>query len=202
MPAAIDSTLQTIHSILTNRQPVGTTNPNLRPSAVCLLLYPKNGEYCIMFNKRTEEVEFNKGDMCFPGGGKDPEDIDLAATALRETHEEMGIKPEDITILGELDDTATMAGFFIHPFVATIPYPYQFKPSSIEVAEVIEVPLSHLLDRRNLREETRVLPNGQQTTTLAYATGPHLVYGATARILGQFLGLLQESGWTGGATPQ
>lgn len=199
MPLAIDSALQSVHTILSRREPQATGNPSLRPSAVCLLLYPKNGEYCVLFNKRTEEVEFNKGDMCFPGGGRDPEDVDLAATALRETHEEMGIRPEDVTILGELDDTATMAGFFIHPFVGTIPYPYKFSPSSIEVAAVVEVPISHLLDKRNLREETRILPNGHQTTTVAYAAGQHLIYGATARILGQFLGLLQESGWPGGA---
>ena len=198
MPQPIDTAIQNLQSILSRRESQATGNSSLKPSAVFLLLYPKDGEYCVMLNKRTEEVEFNKGDMCFPGGGKDPEDINLAATALRETHEEMGIKPEDVTILGELDETATMAGFFIHPFVGTIPYPYEFSPSSIEVADVVEVPVSHLLDKRNLREETRVLPNGQQTTTLAYATGQHLIYGATARILEQFLGLIRESGWPGG----
>ena len=171
------------------------SNPDLKASAVLLLLYPKDGEYCLLFNKRSEEVEFNKGDMCFPGGGKDPEDQDLAATALRETHEEMGIRPEDITVLGELDETATMAGFVIHPFVGTIPYPYEFHPSPIEVAAVVEIPISSLLDSRNVREEVRVLPDGRLMQARSYSYGPYLVYGATARIVGQFLDLLETFGW-------
>lgn len=194
MPTPTNYSLGTIRKILARREIRTLANSNLRPSAVLLLLYPKDGEYCIMFNKRTEEVEFNKGDMCFPGGGKDPEDMDLAATAKRETQEEMGVRPEDVTILGELDRASTMAGFFIQPFVATIPYPYDFKPSSIEVAAVVEIPISALLDRRNTREETRVLSDGKLMTSRAYAYGPYLIYGATARILGQFLDLLQEAG--------
>ncbi len=191
--------LEPVQKALSSREMQAVTDPRYRPSAVLLLLYPKDGEYCVMFNKRSEEVEFNKGDMCFPGGGKDPEDTDLVATAVRETHEEMGIRPQDVTILGELDDTVTMSGFFIHPFVGTIPYPYQFKPSTIEVAEVVEIPVSALLDVRNLREEARVLPNGHLTANRSYAYGRHLIYGATARILGQFLDIVQQAGWPGGA---
>ena len=171
------------------------SGPGLKASAVLLLLYQKDGEYCVLFNKRTEEVEFNKGELCFPGGAKDPEDPDLTATALRETYEEMGIRPADVTILGELDDSTTRSGFVIHPLVGTIPYPYDFNPSSIEVAEVLEVPIPTLFDGRNIREEARVQPDGQLVRVRSYAYGPHLIYGATARILDQLLDLLERSVW-------
>ena len=75
----------------------------LMPAAVMILLYPKDGEYCILLNKRSEEVEHHKGEISFPGGARDPEDRDSLETALRETEEEMGIKGEDVTVIGEMD---------------------------------------------------------------------------------------------------
>lgn len=190
-----DTTLQLVRRMLSDRASQTISEPGLKASAVLLLLYPKEGDFCVLFNKRTDEVEFNKGEICFPGGGKDPEDPDLIATVLRETYEEMGIHPKDVTILGELDDTTTRAGFIIHPYVGTIPYPYKFRPSSVEVAEVLEVPISTLLDRRNTREGARVQPDGQVVPARSYAYGHHLIYGATARILRQLLELLEDSGW-------
>ena len=190
-----DNTIEFVKAALNN----GTVNvlpdPNLKDSAVLLLLYPKDGEYCVLFNKRSMEVEFNKGEMCFPGGARDPEDGDMAFTARREAHEEMGILPADITILGELDETSTRAGFRIHPFVGTIPYPYGFSPSTVEVAEVVEVPISSLMDSRNIREGVRVMPDGQRVEAKSYAHKEHLIYGATARILMQFLEILEQAGW-------
>ena len=191
-----DKTIEFVKTALTNGSVTVLEDPNLKDSAVLLLLYPKDGEYCVLFNKRSMEVEFNKGEMCFPGGAKDPEDTDLMFTARREAHEEMGIRPEHISILGELDETSTRAGFRIHPYVGTIPYPYDFTPSTIEVAEVVEVPISSLFDSRNVRDETRVMPNGEQMQTKSYAYNQHLIYGATARILRQFLEALEQAGWS------
>jgi 8-oxo-dGTP pyrophosphatase MutT (NUDIX family) len=182
--------------MLSDRAPQTLADPALMDSAVLLLLYPKDGEYCVLFNKRTDEVEFNKGDICFPGGAKDAEDADFAFTARREAHEEMGIHPEDVTILGELNEASTRAGFRIHPFVGTIPYPYQFEPSSAEVAAVLEVPLSTLLDPANIIDGERHRPDGTSEPTRSYAYEDHLIVGATARIVRQFLDLLEQSGWT------
>ena len=193
----VDTILQSVRHILLGRVTGTICEQGLKAAAVLLLLYPKDGEYCVLFNKRTDKVEFNKGEICFPGGGRDPDDPDLTATALREAYEEMGIHPDDVTILGELDDTTTRAGFVIHPFVGTIPYPYEFRPNSVEVAEVLEVPISTLVDSRNIGEEVRVQPDGQLVHAHSYAYGHHLIYGATARILRQFLELLERSGWPG-----
>ena len=81
-----------LSTILSSSDPEILSDDTLWNSAVCLLLYPKDGDYCILFNKRTELVEFNKGDICFPGGAQDPEDSHLTDTAKREVFEEMGIK--------------------------------------------------------------------------------------------------------------
>ena len=164
-------------------------DPSLTPAAVLLTLYAKDGEYCILLHKRSEQVEYHKGEISFPGGTQDKEDRDPLDTALRETEEEMGILREDVTILGELDEVATNSGFLIRVYVGTIEYPYPFKPSNLEIAEVLEVPIAVLQDPANRRAESR-WDHGQLTTSYAYAYKDHLIFGATARILQQFLELL------------
>jgi len=165
-------------------------DPSLTPAAVLLLLYPKDGDYCVLLNKRSDLVEHHKGEISFPGGARDPEDKDLLDTALRETEEEMGIRRADVTILGELDEVATRSRFRVRVFVGTIPYPYSFQPSAVEIDEVLEVPLTSLRNASNLRVETRWEQSGP-VTNYAYAYHGHLVFGATARILQQFLELLE-----------
>ena len=165
--------------------------PSLTPAAVLVLIYPKNGEYCVLLNKRSEQVEYHKGEISFPGGAWDPEDKDFLATALRETEEEMGIQRADVTVLGELDEVATRSQFLMKVFVGAIPYPYHFKPSAVEIAEVLEVPISSLRDPANLRVETR-WEEGVPVTSYSYAYKDHLVFGATAKILQQFLELLED----------
>ena len=127
-----DDPTDALKRVLSSRQKSSAADPSLSPAAVLLLLYPKDGEYCILLNKRSEEVEYHKGEISFPGGVRDPEDRDFQETALREAQEEMGIDSEDVTVLGELDDVVTRTGFAVRVFVGTIPYPYPFSPSSRE----------------------------------------------------------------------
>ena len=179
-----------IRRILSEHPKKTISEPALSPAGVLLLLYFKEGEYCILLNKRTDTVEHHKGEISFPGGSKDPEDLTLLDTALRETHEEMGINPEDVEILGELDDTPTNTNFLIATTVGTIPYPYDFKPSALEVAEVLEVPISALMNGESHRDEMRLV-GGELVNLPSYVYQGHVIFGATARVLSRFLKLLE-----------
>ena len=163
----------------------------LMPSAVMVLLYPKGGEYCILLNKRSDQVEHHKGEISFPGGARDPEDRDSLETALRETEEEMGINRDDITVIGEMDEVVTRSNFLMNVFTGTIKYPYPFKPSAIEIAEVLEFPVSALIDTANRRTETR-WDDGHPATSYSYVHQEHVVFGATARILQSCIDILDD----------
>ncbi len=164
---------------------------DLTPAAVMVLLYPKDGDFCVLLNKRSQEVEHHKGEISFPGGSRDPEDRDTLDTALRETEEEMGIRRDDIIVLGEMDEVATRSQFRVNVFAGTIGHPYEFRPSADEIAEIVEFPVSALRDPASLRVETHWQADGP-STVYSYAHGKHLVFGATARILQQFLQLLKD----------
>ncbi len=163
----------------------------LMPSAVMVLFYPKDGEYCILLNKRSEQVEHHKGEISFPGGARDPEDRDSLETALRETEEEMGIKRDDITVFGEMDEVATRSQFRVQVFAGTIEYPYRFSPSAIEIAEVIEFPVPALMDPANRRVETH-WEDRKPVSSYSYAHEDHVVFGATARILQRCIDILDD----------
>jgi len=157
-----------------------------------MLVYPKSGEPHVLFTRRTEEVEHHKGEVSFPGGAQDLRDSSLLETALRETQEEMGIRPEDVTVLGELDETLTGTGFIIHTLVGSIGEGYEFRPSPTEIAEVIELPLSALTAPENRRSETRWI-DGRPRECCSFACGGHLIWGATAGIVRQLVEALEAS---------
>ncbi len=180
-----------IRQALTGSARVTVENGALRPAGVMLVVYPKNGEYCVLLNKRTEMVEHHKGEISFPGGSKDREDESLLFTALRETHEEMGIVPGDVQVLGQLNDMPTISNFLISAFVGTIPYPYDFAPSRFEVAEVIEAPIRHLRCQRNRRDEIRI-KDGKLENSPSFVYEGHVIFGATARVLANFLDVLGD----------
>ena len=184
-----DATVAAVRSVLAQHPKKAVDDPSLAPAGVMLLLYPRDGEYVILLNKRSDLVEDHKGEVSFPGGRKDEGDRTLLDTALREASEEMGINPQDVVVLGELDDVATRTSYVVSTFVGTIPPSYCFSPNEREVAEVIEVPLRALKDESSHRGEARIL-DGQPVSNPAYAYGGHVIFGATARILSGFLKLM------------
>jgi len=98
----------------------------------------------------------------------------------------------DVEILGELDDLTTITGFIISPFAAFIPYPYDFKKNHCEIDEIFDLPLSALMEKTTLRQEQQVI-DGEINTVYFYEYGGRVVWGATARIVKQLVGILQSA---------
>ncbi|MBM3155316.1 MAG: CoA pyrophosphatase [Chloroflexi bacterium] len=163
------------------------SDQRLVKAAVLLPLFYKDGQYHILFTRRSNEVMHHKGQISFPGGAKHDDDASLLDTALRESCEEIGLQAEDVEILGELDDAPTStSNFVISPFVGFIPYPYDFRISRGEIDEIFDVPVSALLRDTNLKQEHHDI-GGQIFTTYTYECGGRVIWGATAGILHQFL---------------
>jgi 8-oxo-dGTP pyrophosphatase MutT (NUDIX family) len=155
-----------------------------------VLVYPKGGELHLLLNKRSESVEDHKGEVSFPGGRMDECDGSLLDTALREAHEEVGVRPEDVRVLRRLEDVDTSTGYLVTPFLGMITEDYPFVVSRVEVAELVEVPVTALVDGSTIRDETR-FEDGLPVSRPNYAYGGHLIWGATARILTGLLELLR-----------
>ena len=178
-----------IKNILPLRQRRVIEHPPFSHAAVLVPLFQKDGDCHLLFTKRSEEVKYHKGEISFPGGVVDEEDKELINTALREAHEEIGLKESDVQIIGVLDDIVTITEFIVTPIVGLFPYPYLFKVSEAEIAELIEVPLSFLLDE-NCFSEREIFRGGRNEVVYSYQYGKHIIWGATARILKQFLDLI------------
>ena len=163
----------------------------LRPAAVLIPLYVREKALWTLFTKRTDLVEHHKGQISFPGGGKDAGDANLWETAVRETEEEIGVPRKGVRLLGALPRLVTVTEFEVAPFVGAIPYPVAFAPRPGEVESIIEVPLAYLLDPMVV-EERPVKWKGTDVMTLVYHYKGHAIWGATARILADLLAVMRE----------
>ncbi|MFQ5657139.1 MAG: NUDIX hydrolase [Candidatus Methylomirabilales bacterium] len=175
-----------IRRIITSRQRQSLPAEGKQRAAVLVPLYETGEGYQILLVKRTEHLKTHQGQIAFPGGTWEPEDLDPTATALREAHEEIGIHPQDVDVHGELDDTSTAtSNFLITPVVGVIPFPYPFQIDPGEVAELLSLPLHILRDPNAFGEE---IWEGERGTVrvLVRREGPHVIWGATARILRHF----------------
>jgi len=178
-----------LRNILSTRERQVIEHPSFAHAAVLVPLF-KKGKVChLLFTKRTDQVKHHKGEISFPGGMVDEADSELEKTALREAFEELGLKESDVRIIGVLDDIVTVTQFIVTPIVGIFPYPYPFKLSEVEIAELIEVPLSSLLEKERFAER-EIVRGGQQEIVYSYQCGEHVIWGATARILKQLLDLI------------
>jgi 8-oxo-dGTP pyrophosphatase MutT (NUDIX family) len=161
-------------------------------AAVLMPLFIMDGEAHVLLTKRSQEVEHHRGEISFPGGKLDETDPDLLSCALRETHEEVGIDPSAVSVIGELDEFHTVAtGFLVAPFVGMIPYPYEIKTNRREIDEVFGVPLEVFFDPSRKTTEMWNF-RGTSLEIVAYKWKEHTIWGATARIMNHFIDLLLE----------
>lgn len=160
----------------------------LRPAAVLLPLLIRNGEEYVLFTRRTEHLPHHAGEISFPGGARQGEDVDLAATALRETEEEIGIPAAAITVHGRLDDYWSIHGYHVVPFVGTIPHPFPYRVDAREIAALIEAPLDHFRTP-GVHHVEDWSHQGRTHPVDFYRYGDEVIWGLTAAILRQFLEL-------------
>jgi len=178
--------------LIAAHQPVRVEGEGLRASAVLLLLYEQQGREYVLFQERTQEVLHHKGEISLPGGRRDPEDSTLEHTALRETDEEIGVTRDHIELFGALDEVATRSSnYVISPFVGAITRSgeYPFRMAQSEVKELVVVPLDYLTDAAHA--EWQVIEDGEEAIAeREFHFEGHRIWGATARIVGQYLDLL------------
>ena len=161
-----------------------------RAAAVLVALYELDDETHVVLTKRPDTMPSHQGEIAFPGGKRDPTDATLAAAALREAHEEVGIEPGAVEIVAELDTIATVASAFaITPFVGFLAAPPALVPHPMEVVAAFGVPISELLHPDTYREEMWDLWGAYRSMTFFELPG-ETVWGATARILTRLLELV------------
>jgi 8-oxo-dGTP pyrophosphatase MutT (NUDIX family) len=154
-------------------------------AAVLVPIFLVEDEPHIVFTKRRDDLRRHPGEISFPGGRRDDTDRDLGHTALREACEEIGLPPDAVEVVGALQPTPTIAtGYAVYPFVGLIEPGLEWTISAREVDHVLELSVADLRDGYGRR---RLLRRGVPFRTDVYVVGDHLIWGATARILGDLL---------------
>lgn len=186
-PEDAGSPFRDIRRLLANRPRRVIDPPQMRPAAVLVPLFEAEGETHILFTLRTDTVTHHKGQVAFPGGGRHAADRDLLETALREAHEEIGLHPRQVEILGALDDVLTISSFQVTPWVGRIEWPVELVGSERETADIFTVALSRLLDPALCSVEERVYEGRRYYPLHRFSGGRHPIWGITGHILASFL---------------
>jgi 8-oxo-dGTP pyrophosphatase MutT (NUDIX family) len=161
-------------------------------AGVVIPLFEKDSDFFFLLTKRSDTVRFHRGEVSFPGGMYEEADGNIMNTALRECGEEIGVKRDDVEIIGRLDDVYTLTGFVITPYVGVIPYPYDFRTNPEEVAYIITLPYTFLKEANPVQEVTRHNGKTQKVQSLHY--NGDQIWGATCRMLLQFQKIIQDGG--------
>lgn len=169
------------------------SNPS-KPGGVMILLYPHKGDIYLPLMKRPTYAGAHSGQVSFPGGKFEQEDVDLRTTALRETEEEIGVRSEKVEVIGSLSDLFIIASNFkVYPSVGYVNERPVFVPDAVEVESVLEVSLSQLRDESKRGVEQMTFGNYTIQSPYFDVEG-HVVWGATAMMLSEFLHVTEEIG--------
>jgi 8-oxo-dGTP pyrophosphatase MutT (NUDIX family) len=173
--------------LLTPEEAAEMDAPGSKDAAVLVSLY--GDPLTTVFTERRADLKRHAGEISFPGGRQDEPDEDLRATALREAHEEIGLDPHGVELVGALPPVGTfVTGYRVFPFVGMIEPGQQWRPQASEVAKVLEFTLADLVAGHEMQ---RLLRKGVPIKTPTYTVDGHLVWGATARILQSLLERLE-----------
>lgn len=193
MPGTLrDLTLEDIARLIQDQPTVIRPSVIRRPAAVLVPLIQEDGRWSLLFTRRAETLVNHKGQVSFPGGAVDPQDSSPEETALREAHEEIGLLPGDVRIVGRLNYLQTVSNFLITPIVGQIRWPYRFRVSPFEVSRVFTIPMDWLADLRNREEHPRVFPDGHAENIIYFKPyDGEILWGASARITVELLKVLR-----------
>jgi len=175
-------------------RPEPSAHSQARRAATLLLLYPDHdGELTVPLTVRHAELRSHAGEVSLPGGAVEAGDRDRAAAALREAHEEIGVEPAAVRLLGNLDDVwIPVSNYRVRPFVGTLPERPRLVPYVDEVAAVVELPVRRLLQPDAVNEE-EIEVRGYRLRAAVYRYAGERIWGATARTLATFASVLREA---------
>jgi len=167
-------------------------NEHTRKSAVLILLYPSGNEIYFPLIVRPVYNGFHSGEVGFPGGRYELTDEDLIQTALREANEEIGLKIDDVRVLGTLTEIFIgPSNFFVLPVVGYLPYRPEFLPDDREVENILEVNLDYFLKPNSISSSAIQIPN-EVVLTPHYTLLKHKIWGATAKMIKELLAVLNN----------
>ncbi len=156
---------------------------DLAQAAVLVPIVDHADGLTVLLTQRGAFLKDHPGQISFPGGRSEETDDDSTATALRESEEEIGLNPNQVQILGNLDICLTGTGFRVVPVVGLITPPLNLRLDTFEVADAFEIPFSLVLDAENYRRDHVVTDSGQHREFYVLDYGDHYIWGATARML-------------------
>jgi 8-oxo-dGTP pyrophosphatase MutT (NUDIX family) len=171
-------------SLLTAEQAAQMDAHGRTAAAVLLPLYGWPARPGLIFTERRPDLRRHAGEISFPGGRQDDPSEDLRQTALRETEEEIGLDPSLVELVGALPPTGTfVTSYKVHPFVGLIPEEPALEPNPAEVGAILRFDLDELREGYGMK---RLIRRGVPIRTPTFTVGRHMIWGATARILGDF----------------
>ncbi|AGB36526.1 NUDIX hydrolase [Natronococcus occultus] len=175
---------------IADHPPVGIDDQEHDAAVVAPVIERADEDY-LLFTRRSDDLGNHPGQMSFPGGGAEPEDESILATALREANEEIGLEPDETEVVGQLDDIRTISEYAVTPFVTRVP-DREYERDGVEVAEIVVLPLSGFLDPENYECERREHPYYGDIVIHYFHVDGYTVWGATGRMLVQLLELTTE----------
>jgi 8-oxo-dGTP pyrophosphatase MutT (NUDIX family) len=166
---------------------------NRNAAAVLVPIFERSGDLHVVYIRRSDHVESHRGQVAFPGGRVDPGDSTALDAALREAHEEVGLNPRAVQVLGAFETVNTMTtGIIVAPFVGVIPHDAPLSPAPSEVAEIFDVPLTALRDPRHRGDFEWRRPGGTSSRFPAILYRGQTIWGLTLRITERMLEILES----------
>ena len=162
---------------------------SLRPAGVLVPIMDRAGELSVLFTQRSADLTHHPGQISFPGGSMEEHDADVQATALRETHEEIGITPQQVSVIGYLGPTPTITGYAVTPTIGIVDPSSELIIDAMEVEYAFEVPLEFLLDEGSVQHTQREF-DGHKVPMVEYQYEGQRIWGVTAHILQVFRKIL------------